>query len=167
MTTTRRTFLGAASVGTAAWTVAGPARAAASRRVVLGMIGPGGMGTNHLKQLCTRRDVTVAYVCDVDETRLAAAAKLVDSATGKPPKAVKDLRRVLVERRSWLFHALATSTSPISPSSRSRTSAGCWTPSPALNDCSCMAPVVKSASCRPGPCARRPKRRRAFPHGSC
>ncbi|HEY7155538.1 MAG TPA: Gfo/Idh/MocA family oxidoreductase [Gemmataceae bacterium] len=95
MSTTRRTFLGAASVGTAAWTVAGAAQAAPSRKIVLGMIGPGGMGTNHLKQLCKREDVVVAYVCDVDGKRLAAAAKLVESATGKAPKAVKDLRRVL------------------------------------------------------------------------
>ena len=98
MRTTRRTFLGAASVGTAAWSVAGPARAVASRQVVLGMIGSGGMGTNHLKQLCTRKDVTVAYVCDVDAKRLAQAVKLVESATGKAPKAVKDLRRVLDDR---------------------------------------------------------------------
>jgi predicted dehydrogenase len=95
MSTTRRTFLGAATVGTAAWTVAGAAQAAPSRKVVLGMIGPGGMGTNHLKQLCKREDVAVAYVCDVDAKRLAAAAKLVESATGKAPKAVNDLRRVL------------------------------------------------------------------------
>ncbi|HWG42240.1 MAG TPA: Gfo/Idh/MocA family oxidoreductase [Gemmataceae bacterium] len=95
MNTTRRTFLGAASLGAAALTVAGPAQAAPNRQLVLGMIGPGGMGTHHLKQLCSRKDVTVAYVCDVDEKRLAAAAKLVESATGKAPKAVKDLRRVL------------------------------------------------------------------------
>src|SRR5262249_53131633 len=90
-----RPFLGAAGGGTAAWPVAGPAQAAPSRKIVLGMIGPGGMGTNHLKQLCTRKDVSVAYVCDVDANRLAAAAKLVETATGKAPKAVKDLRRVL------------------------------------------------------------------------
>jgi threonine dehydrogenase-like Zn-dependent dehydrogenase len=95
MKSTRRTFLGAASLGTAALAVAGPAQAAPSHQIVLGMIGPGGMGTNHQKQLCARKDATVAYVCDVDEKRLAAAAKLVESATGKVPKAVKDLRRVL------------------------------------------------------------------------
>jgi predicted dehydrogenase len=98
MTATRRTFLGAASVGTAAWTLAGFAQAAASRKVVLGLIGPGGMGTHHLKQLCARKDVSLAYVCDVDEKRLAAAAKLVESATGKAPRAVKDLRQVLDDR---------------------------------------------------------------------
>jgi predicted dehydrogenase len=95
MKSTRRTFLGAASLGTAALAVTGPTQAAPSRQVVFGMIGPGGMGTHHLKQLCARKDTTVAYVCDVDEKRLAAAAKLVESATGKAPKAVKDLRRVL------------------------------------------------------------------------
>jgi predicted dehydrogenase len=95
MQSTRRTFLGAASLGTAALAVAGPAQAAPSRQIALGMIGPGGMGTNHLKQLCMRKDATVTYVCDVDEKRLAAAVKLVESTTGKAPKAVKDLRRVL------------------------------------------------------------------------
>jgi predicted dehydrogenase len=95
MQSTRRTFLGAASLGTAALAVASPAQAAPSRQIVLGMIGPGGMGTNHLKQLCGRKDAIVAYVCDVDDKRLATAVKLVESATGKTPKAVKDLRRVL------------------------------------------------------------------------
>lgn len=47
MKSTRRTFLGAASLGTAALAVAGPAQAAPSRQIV-GMIGPGGMGTHHL-----------------------------------------------------------------------------------------------------------------------
>ncbi len=98
MKSTRRTFLGAASLGTAALAVAGPGQAAASSRVILGVIGPGGMGTNHLKQLCARKDVTVAYVCDVDAKRLATAAKLVESATGKAPKAVPDLRHLLDDR---------------------------------------------------------------------
>lgn len=98
MKSTRRTFLGAASFGTAALAATGPAPAALSRQVVLGVIGPGGMGSHHLKQLCTRKDTRVAYVCDVDEKRLAGAAKLVESAIGKAPKAVKDLRRVLDDR---------------------------------------------------------------------
>ena len=45
------------------------------RKVVLGFIGPGGMGTHHIKQLCKRTDVEIAYVCDVDQNRLAKAAK--------------------------------------------------------------------------------------------
>ena len=67
-------------------------------RVALGVIGPGGMGTFHLKTLMNNRDVKVAYVCDPDAERLAAAAKLVESAMGTAPKAVKDMREVLDDR---------------------------------------------------------------------
>jgi predicted dehydrogenase len=56
------------------------------------------MGTNHLKQLVGYKDVQVAYVCDPDADRLAAAAKLVESATGVAPKAVKDMRQVLDDK---------------------------------------------------------------------
>ena len=50
-TSGRRTFLGTAGAGAAALAMeAGTTRAAADRRIVLGLIGPGGMGTNHLKQ---------------------------------------------------------------------------------------------------------------------
>src|SRR4051812_20954903 len=73
--------------------------AAADRKVVLGVIGTGGMGTNHLKLLAGRKDVELAYVCDVDQKRLAAAAKIVESGSKKTPKAVKDLRTVLDDKR--------------------------------------------------------------------
>ncbi|HEX3654664.1 MAG TPA: Gfo/Idh/MocA family oxidoreductase [Pirellulales bacterium] len=85
----------ASSVADAAETK-GPA--AANERTVIGLIGPGGMGTNHLKQFVTYKDVQVAYVCDPDAARLAAAAKLVESATGTAPKAVTDMRQVLDDK---------------------------------------------------------------------
>ena len=72
--------------------------AAANERTVVGFIGPGGMGTNHLKQFVTYKDVQVAYVCDPDVPRLAAAAKLVESTTGTAPKAVTDMRTVLDDK---------------------------------------------------------------------
>src|SRR6185312_10141544 len=40
----------------------------------------------------------LAYVCDVDETRLATAAATAEKLSGKAPKAVKDLRRVLDDK---------------------------------------------------------------------
>lgn len=61
------------------------------------VIGPGGMGTSHLRHLAARKDVRVAYVCDVDANRLAAAAKVVEQSGGSP-KAVKDLRQVLDDK---------------------------------------------------------------------
>jgi predicted dehydrogenase len=98
-TTERRTFLKGAGLGAAALAFGAPAiHAADTRRVVLGVIGTGGMGTHHVKQLAARKDVEVAYVCDVDQNRLAAAAQNVTSGSGKEPKAVKDLRQVLDDR---------------------------------------------------------------------
>lgn len=92
----RREFLGQAALGAAAWTVgASAAHAAAGGPLVLGVIGPGGMGMNHTRLLASRKDVKVAYVCDVDATRLETAAKEVETRSGTAPKAVKDMRQVL------------------------------------------------------------------------
>jgi predicted dehydrogenase len=93
----RREFLKTAAVGALGMTLASrTARAAgANERLVVGVIGPGGMGSGHLNQLRSRQDAEVAYVCDVDQNRLASAAKAVETATGKAPSAVTDLRRVL------------------------------------------------------------------------
>src|SRR5262245_33829906 len=97
----RRTAIGAgaAALGTLALTEVSTARAAAANeQFVIGVIGPGGMGTNHLKNLVKYPDVRIAYVCDVDATRAANAAKLVESAGGAAPQAVQDLRRVLDDK---------------------------------------------------------------------
>src|SRR4029453_10500188 len=69
-----------------------------SERIVLGIIGPGGMGTNLLKSFAAQKDVEIAYVCDVDANRMNAGAKAVESISGKMPKPVKDLRRVLEDK---------------------------------------------------------------------
>ena len=95
----RRDFLRDTGLGIAALTLGHTAAQAQGRKVVIGLIGPGGMGTAHLKLLSARKDVEVAYVCDPDRDRLAAAAKLVQDATGQAPKAVEDLRRVLEDPR--------------------------------------------------------------------
>jgi len=97
--TERRTFLMQAALGTAALAAGGTVRGEANDRVVLGLIGPGGMGMNHLKMLARRKDVEIAYVCDPDQNRLAAAAKEAESASGKAPRAVKDMRQVFDDRK--------------------------------------------------------------------
>src|SRR5262249_31739891 len=98
--TGRRTFLKEAGLGAAAFTVtAGLTRAADNQRVVLGVIGPGGMGMNHVRALGKRKEVEIAYVCVPGQTRLQAAAKQVETDSGKAPKAVKDMREVLDDRR--------------------------------------------------------------------
>jgi predicted dehydrogenase len=96
----RRTFLqGAAAIGAAA--VIGQvknARAAAGDKLRVGVIGPGGMGSNHIGTMAGREDVEIAYVCEVDQQRLEAAAKQVESRSGKAPRAVKDMREVLDDK---------------------------------------------------------------------
>ncbi|MBI2824484.1 MAG: Gfo/Idh/MocA family oxidoreductase [Planctomycetia bacterium] len=92
------TTLGLAGAAALSATATTARAAAASDRMVVGVIGPGGMGTAHLKQLVANPDVQVAYVCDPDAERLDKAAKLVESAAGTMPKAVKDLRHVLDDK---------------------------------------------------------------------
>jgi len=96
----RRTILEAGAMGAAALAFGGVRAAGADgRRVVVGLIGAGGMGSNHLRLLSARRDVEVAYVCDVDRDRLAEGAAIVEKGSGKAPEVVGDLRRVLDDRR--------------------------------------------------------------------
>ena len=98
--TERRNFLKTSAVGALGWTLASRTicAAAANERIVVGLIGSGGMGSDHLSLLASRPDVEVAYVCDVDRNRLETAARAVQSATGNAPMAVTDLRRVLDAR---------------------------------------------------------------------
>ncbi len=73
--------------------------AAEGGKLVVGLIGPGGMGTNHLNLLAKRKDVELAYVCDVDQSRLAAAAQKVESISNTSPAMTTDLRKVLADKR--------------------------------------------------------------------
>ncbi len=91
-------------------------RAADNEPLVIGLIGCGGMGGNHLRQLASRKDVRLAYLCDVDANRLAASAKEVEQRGQKSPKLVKDMREVLDDKAVqavWIatpdhWHAPAT-----------------------------------------------------------
>ena len=59
----RRRFLKQAGLGTAALALgAGSSRAGDARKLVVGVIGTGGMGTHHVRQLARTRDVDIAYV---------------------------------------------------------------------------------------------------------
>ncbi len=98
--TERRTFLKTAGVGVAALACGAPVlRAAQGDKVVVGLIGSGGMGSNHLRLLAARQDVELAYICDVDQERLAAAAKAVELASGQKAKTTGDLRNILDDQR--------------------------------------------------------------------
>ncbi|MBM3801804.1 MAG: Gfo/Idh/MocA family oxidoreductase [Acidimicrobiia bacterium] len=98
---TRRKFLSQAAHTT---TLAGPllaalsSRGAANDRVVVGIIGVGGMGLGHVKRLTEGSQAVVAAVSDVDESRMDRATKLVKDATGGSPKAVGDFRKLLDDK---------------------------------------------------------------------
>jgi predicted dehydrogenase len=88
----KRTVQGAAAAGTLA--LARSARAAAGERPVVALIGPGGMGSHHLDLLARNKSVDLAWVCDVDELRLAKAAATAEKLSGRAPKTTKDMRHV-------------------------------------------------------------------------
>jgi predicted dehydrogenase len=96
---TRRTFVKSIGVSAAALALAArQSRAAEGDKLTLGIIGPGGMGSNHLRLLVERSDVRIAWVCDVDRDRLATAAKTVTDKIGHAPQVTGDLRQVLDDR---------------------------------------------------------------------
>ncbi len=92
--TTRRKFLASSAAGAAALAV--PA-AAKPDKLTVALIGCGGMGTNHLRTFAKHPQLNIAYVCDVDANRLAAAAKIATDA-GHKVQAEKDLRKVLDDK---------------------------------------------------------------------
>lgn len=98
--TQRREFLKTTGAGMAALATARSVRGAsgASARIRLGIIGPGGMGMNHLRTLLARDDVDIIWLCDVDQQRLAAAASATESQQKTAFRTTGDLREVLDDR---------------------------------------------------------------------
>src|SRR5881394_2312317 len=98
---TRRDFLQTSAALTTAASLtasAAVAKAATADVVNIALIGCGGMGSNHLKNLLARKDVKLSYVCDVDGNRLAAAAKVAETSGTSGVQAVKDLRKILDDK---------------------------------------------------------------------
>ena len=97
----RREFLKTTGIVGAALAVSRPtrARSSANERIRVGLIGPGGMGSSHLRTLLSCDDVEIAWVCDVDKQRLATAAGSVESAQNTPFQSTDDLRNVLDDQR--------------------------------------------------------------------
>jgi predicted dehydrogenase len=71
---------------------------AASDRIVLGMIGVGGMGKNRLRGFLEHPDVEVAAICDVDASHVEEAIAIVREKRGRTPKAFHDFRELLDDR---------------------------------------------------------------------
>ncbi|TWU11645.1 putative oxidoreductase YdgJ [Symmachiella macrocystis] len=96
-TTNRRTFL-QGSVITGLGTMAMPTStraASAADKVTVGLIGCGGRGRYLSGLFANEKNVEVAYLCDVDQDRLARGRREI---SGKTPQAVNDMRRVLDDK---------------------------------------------------------------------
>lgn len=96
---TRRVFLQRAVATTAGLAALGTVRVAPTaespaRKLVVAVMGLG-RGYDHVRALLQIPEVQIAYLCDVDQNRLARAVKAVETAQGRLPKAVKDVRQIL------------------------------------------------------------------------
>jgi predicted dehydrogenase len=119
-TLNRRQFV-QTSLGSAATAVAlasaRPVRAASpNEKVVVGIMGIGGRGSSLTAKFAAHKDVQIAYLCDADTSRFAAAQRAVEAVQGTGVKCVQDFRRILEDPRVDVlinatpdhWHALAT-----------------------------------------------------------
>ena len=97
--TPRRQFIKSSSASISALATvhltSGLRAASPNDKVSLGIIGPGGMGRNHIGNLNKRKDVHIAFVCDPDSNHQAKAANMIESGTGIKPKQLGDMREML------------------------------------------------------------------------
>jgi predicted dehydrogenase len=96
---TRRAFMQrslAATARLAAWSSVhvAPTAESPARKLVVGVMGLG-RGYDHVRALLQIPEVEIAYLCDVDQNRLARSVKAVEAAQTKAPKSVKDVRMIL------------------------------------------------------------------------
>src|ERR1039458_10100876 len=104
MTISRRKFFPRRFKGVLTGAIGSGGRHAATKavspidKVVVGIMGVGGRGTQLTGFFASREDVEIAYVCDVNSQRLPAAVKLVEDKKGKTPKAVGHFQRILEDK---------------------------------------------------------------------
>lgn len=66
-----------------------------NEKIVLGLIGCGGMGAANMRTLMGHPTVEVAALCDVDENRIPNDARDVEKKYGRKPDLYKDFRKLL------------------------------------------------------------------------
>ena len=98
----RRAFLkktALAGVGLAAATASVPALGAgdANEKLVVAVMGLG-RGMGHVSALLKIPNVEIAYLCDVDMSRLEAGRKEVERSLNKAPPGAQDFRRILDDK---------------------------------------------------------------------
>jgi len=71
---------------------------AQSDKVVVGMMGVGGRGTDLTQLFASRPDVEIAYICDVDNRKLQRAVKVVEDIKGRTPRTTGNFKRILEDK---------------------------------------------------------------------
>lgn len=97
----RRDFLAASAAAGLALGTSSQAQAQnePSSRLVVGVMGTGGRGTQLAQTFQRQPGVEVSYVCDVDQRRAEAAGAAVQALNnGRAPRVVTDFRRILDDR---------------------------------------------------------------------
>jgi len=89
--------------GAAALAAMAPTRAlrsaeSAGNRIVLGVMGTNGRGSELTRGFAALEGVEIAYVCDVDERATAKGIKALGDNPSRAPKSVKDFRHILDDK---------------------------------------------------------------------
>src|SRR5580765_1657510 len=90
----RRNFLQTAALG------AGLASrgVSANDKIGVAIIGLGGQGRHLTGKFAAQPDVDILYLCEIDERRYEAGAKLVSDKAGTRPPLISDLRKALADK---------------------------------------------------------------------
>ncbi|MBL8066656.1 MAG: Gfo/Idh/MocA family oxidoreductase, partial [Chthonomonadaceae bacterium] len=94
----RRTVLkgaGAAAVASVAPSILARPKHSPNDKLVMGLIGCGGMGAANMRSLMEFDDVEFAAVCDVDTSRMSGDIETVQKKYGRAPSVYSDYRRML------------------------------------------------------------------------
>jgi predicted dehydrogenase len=71
----------------------------ANDRLIVGVMGTGGRGTELAKTFARQPGVSIAYTCDVDKKRALAAAGAVAGTGASAPQDVQEYRRILDDKK--------------------------------------------------------------------
>ncbi|MFI5384702.1 MAG: Gfo/Idh/MocA family protein [Fimbriimonadales bacterium] len=77
------------------WPAERPKQVGANDKVIIGLIGCGGMGASNMRSLMQFPEVEVAAVCDVDENRMPKDIEDVEKKYGRKPEVFHDYRKML------------------------------------------------------------------------
>jgi len=104
LTKTGRTALGIAAGATVLRP--GTRAVAANEKFVVGLMGVRARRVELVQQLVKRRDVEIAYLCDVDSNVFGESSKVASEGLGKTPKNIGDFRKILDDKSvDVLFNA--------------------------------------------------------------